>query len=454
MHDFIVRVFAKSAVGQKDRYLGTAFLIDDCYLLTNRHVIKDFAAKDLYLSDGPWVDHNHVQAIINHDDIDVALLRLKLSNSQATAYLRLHPVKDLKGKEVTIPGFKSESESSILEHTVSGELSQFSTWALQGKDHHGKSGSPVIYNNAIVGIFYARSDPDNPKQDNHESYIFPYAAFKAFVETHVPPKPQAKIDYAALKTEHRVALVDREAQWDWHIEAHLTSNPAKKNFAFVVAGIKQEWPESLKFRLLMHLELERDTPIRLSYKRGSVHEWEEHLWAGLMEHFYISPLKQESRPSTKQQLTEELLTAPNPMLFYWHLKPECSTDLDFIKTVIEYWEGLELTQAKSQHCLLIIYGIKEKGWGIAAYYREWQVEQWRKKLAKKLAAKAYTHVVAPKLEVITKEHVTHWSRTIGLEVYEEIIIDEAMDTIKAEKIPYLKLRNLYVKEMLRLKQEK
>lgn len=454
MHDFIVRVFAKSAVGQKDRYLGTAFLIDDCYLLTNRHVIKDFAAKDLYLSDGPWVDHNHVQAIINHDDIDVALLRLKLPNSQATAYLPLRPVKDLKGKEVTIPGFKSESESSTLDHTVSGELSQYSTWALQGKDHHGKSGSPVIYNNGIVGIFYARSDPDNPKQDNHESYIYPYAAFKAFVETYVPPKPQAKIDYAALHPEQRIARVDREAQWDWHIEAHLTSNPAKKNFAFVVAGIKQEWPESLKYRLLMHLELERDTPIRLSHQRGSVQQWQEHLWVRLMDHFSISPLEAQSRPSTKQQLIDLLTDSLNPMLFYWHLDPKSSADLDFIKTVIESWEGLQLTQAKRPHCLLIIYGIKEKGWGIAAYYREWQVEQWRKKLAKKLAATANSHVVVPKLAAITKEHVTHWSRTMGFEEAELTKIDEAMDNIKAEKIPHLTLRNLYFKEILKSKQAK
>ncbi|MEI8209627.1 MAG: serine protease, partial [Methylococcales bacterium] len=420
MSELIVRVFAKNPNPEKkDVFLGTAFLINDQFLLTARHVIERYrdGFKDdkqlLYLTNGPFNGHVYLNEIIPHDNdaIDVALLRLRLSNSKPTNYLPLAQVKGLKGKKVTIPGFKNtENDSSDFEHSISSEMSEYHTLALQNKDQHGKSGSPVILNNEIVGIFYARSDHPNPLKDVNETYIHPYEVFKEFVESQVEYKIRLKnsheshrsLDFKSLDPDMQVALVDREDQWHKHIEVQIR-NETKKLFTFVVAGVKEEWPESILFRFRMHYGLKREKQINLAHQAGSFQDWEDHFWAILLEH--ITSVRIEEI-TTREQLVDELINSNTPSLYYWFLGKEASSDLDFIHAVIHNWEALDLSNAKRQHCLLIVYGIKEKGRSLIPFIgkrSDHLVESWRLNIATKLAASNRLKIVTSKLKTPDKE---------------------------------------------------
>lgn len=379
-------------------------------------------------------------------------MRLALSNSKPTIYLPLTQVKGLKGKKVTIPGFKNaENDSSDFEHRVSSEMSEYSTLALQNKDQHGKSGSPVILNNEIVGIFYARSDHPNPLKDNNETYIHPYEVFKQFVEAKIRLKknhePRLPLDYQSLEPDMRVALVDRNEQWDNHILGQISKNKTKKIFTFVVAGVKEEWPESFLFRFRIHYGLKKENPILFEHQEGPFHDWEDIFWERLLEQITSD---RSDNTSIKQQLINELIISNTPLLYYWYLGKESSNDLDFIHSVIVNWEALDLSNAKCQHCLLIVYGSKEKGNGLISFIRallnkrgDHLVEAWRLNIATKLEASNRLKIVTSKLKTPDKEDITVWSRTYIEDTKEHSKIDRAIKKIKAEKIPHLTLKEIY-----------
>jgi len=461
MSELIVRVFAKNTDPEKkDIFLGTAFLLNDQYLLTARHVIEAYRVNFknnmqlLYLENGPWNGKVYLNGIFVHDDekIDVALLLLALSNSKPTKYLPLSKVKGLKGKKVSIPGFKnSDDDSSDFEHQVSSEMSEYFTLALQNKDQHGKSGSPVILNNEIVGIFYARSDHPNPLKDVNETYIHPCEVFKQFVQDKIKLNEKlerrTKLDYQSLEPDMRVALVDRNEQWENHILGHITKNKAKKLFTFVVAGIKEEWPESILYRFLIHYGLKKELPIHFEHQEGSFQDWEDIFWSRLLDQITTDRSHNES---TKQQLINELIISNTPLLYYWYLGKKPSNDLDFIHTVIVNWESLDLSEAKCQHCLLIVYGSKEKGNGFIPAIRalmhkrgDHLVEAWRLSLAAKLEASNRLKIVTSKLKTPDKEDITVWSRTYIEDSNERSKIDKAMRKIKVENVPHLSLKEIY-----------
>lgn len=460
MTELIVRLFAKNPDPEKkDKFLGTAFLINDHYLLTARHVIEAYREEFnhdkelLYLTNGPWNGHVSIIDIFPHDidSIDVALLRLKLSNSKPTIYLPLTRVKGLKGQKVTIPGFKdAENDSSDFEHRISSEMSEYSTLALQNKDQHGKSGSPVILNNEIVGIFYARSDHPNPLKDENETYIHPYEVFKQFVETKIKleenHESRHQFDYQSLEPDMRVALVDRIEQWENHIYGQISKNKAKKLFTFVVAGVKEEWPESLLYRFRLHYGLKNENPIHFEHQEGSFEDWEDIFWGRLLDQITKERLDDIS---IKQQLINELTISNTPLLYYWYLGKKPSKDLDFIHTTIINWEALDLSKAKCQHCLVIVYGMKEKDKGLISVIRvligksgDQLVEKWRLNLEAKLAASEQLKIVTPKLKTPDKEDINVWSR-IYIDNKERSKIDKAMEKIKKAEIPHLSLKEIY-----------
>ncbi len=464
--DLIVRVFARSAEGEQYNYRGTAFLVNDRYLLTVRHVIEPFREgfeKDpdrIVLKNGPWDGNQYLaEAPIPHpnEKIDIALVRLRMPNSIAMEYWPLVENNELIGRTVKIAGFDDEKvSSSAPPFFVLGELNQYWTVSLQEKIQHGKSGGPVIFNEQIVGILCARTDAPEPQKDQNQTFIYPYGVFEKFLSDQgveiagvkSKPKPPLK----KLHPDERVALIDRRPQWEGHIERRITTEKDRKTFAFVVAGVKEEWPESLKLRLRIHLQGANASPITLRQFPGPAENWEHDFWTGLLAHFPMADFTESSEAAAlKSKLTRELCASPTPLLFYCYLDPVTSRQLNFIRDIARAWESLQLADSKLQHFLLLVYGTVEKGQGLASYVRalagirgDRKVNKWRRELAKQLA-ESHLGVVAPELDSPTREEIIHWSRTVLDNSEEQTLFDDALDKIKAKKIPHLTLMTTYIK---------
>lgn len=365
----IVRVFAKTTKGEK--YCGTAFLINKHYLLTARHVIEpfreDFATnKDrIVLRNGPWDGDQYLaEAPIPHDNpaIDIALLRLRMPNPIKMEYWRFMECDDLSEKPVRIAGFDNERDASTAPSFESlGNISQFYTVTLQNKGQHGKSGGPVFIDDRIVGILYARTDAPVLGNDQNQTFIYPYCVFKEFLSNHelvaADHRKNSQSGFEFRHPDECVALIDREDQWDMHIEHRIKTEKDRKTFAFVVAGVTEEWPESLELRLRRYLQIRKPCTVNLR-KLPKAGDWEKEFWVNLLA-LLVKP-DSGGDFDVKSKLREVLSEEPTPVLFYWYLPPKISSRLGIIRDITKAWESLDLPESKQQHFLLIVYGTRCK----------------------------------------------------------------------------------------------
>jgi TIR domain len=266
----------------------------------------------------------------------------------------------------------------------------------------------------------------------------------------IKPHP---ITLKSFHPDERISFIDRTVQWDNHIERRIKSDKTRKTLAFVIAGIKEEWPEALQYRLRIHLNIKKEISItRLEHHDGNAAHWENSFWSSLLESFPDSHLQKESgMQQIKAQLVSTLSASPAPLFFSCLLDPYISKHLDFVRFIAQRWESLELTDSKHQHFLLIVYSIEEKGNGwwpnlkyIVRHRGDQKVEKWRKKLAVKMSEKHIANIVVPKMNSPTRQDVNYWSKTM-LNDDEQTKFDEALARIKGSKIPLLTLKNTYKK---------
>ena len=244
-----------------------------------------------------------------------------------------------------------------------------------------------------------------------------------------------------LPPETRVALINRTKQWNEHIMQRIKAERQRKNFAFVVAGVKEEWPESLKHRLVLHLDPVKLSPLSLDSTFGKANDWKHDFQLQLLKYF-LQDIEDESDFNVlQQQLISQLSQSNTPLFFYCLLRPDVSKNQNYIQTIISYWESLDLTHSQNQHVLLIVYGIKEKGF---LSFGSRQVEKWRKALLEKLCKNQNTNIVLPSLKSPSREEVNYWISD-NLKDKERIDFDEAFGKIRGKRVPHLKLMETYIK---------
>lgn len=462
--NLIVRVFARRATDGAYQYQGTAFLINDRYLLTARHVIEPFRVRfqrdqdQIVLKNGPFDGNQFLaEAPIPHPDqrIDIALLKLRIPNYRPVQYWPLVERADLIDATVQIAGFDDESLSSTAPgFQVLGEISQFSTLALQKKVEHGKSGGPVFIKQEIVGILHSRTDAPAPALDSNQSFIYPYCAFRDFLAEHrisvarFGTKPQIALEH--LRADERVAQIDREAQWDRCIDYRIHTEKARKNFAFVVAGVSEEWPGSLTLRLQTRLQTKNACALHLSGSFARSGDWEREFWTELLAQFPCSNVSEESELSAiKSALRTELANSPSSLVFNCNLHPKLSSQLNLIRDIALAWEGLDLRGSSWPHFLILVHGTVSKGSGLFAGLKalgrmrgDHQVQRWGRKLGRKLG-KDGTRIMTPELQSIHKDEIIHWSNTALQDPFEQTQFQDALGSLKARKIPHLTIRFLY-----------
>ncbi len=446
----VVRVFVKTE--GREQFRGTAFLINDEYLLTARHVIEPFWKSfeqnpdQIRLKNGPWDSTQFLaQAPIPHDNpkIDIALLRLRIpTKALPRPYPRLEDSMLDAGKSVDIAGFENEdAASSVSTFEVLAELNQYYSYALQNKGQHGKSGSPVILDDKIIGIFYARTDAPDSRHDQNESFIYPFSVFKDFLKKQgaipEPPKQSEKPD---LSPEMRAALINRSKQWHGHIKQRMRREKDRKNFAFVVAAVREEWPESLKYRLSLHLEQPKHSPLDLYPASKSAEDWKSNFQQELLKHFPLGYMDDEADfEHLEKRLVEQLSSSDTPLFYYCLLRPEVSKNHAYVQTIVSYWESLKLTRSEKQHVLLMIHGTKGKGF---LSFGKREVEKWHKKLLKCLDKDA--EMVVPVMVSPSREEVYHWISEELQDALEQSKFEKALKNLKGKRIPHLTLKETYI----------
>jgi hypothetical protein len=472
----VVRVFVRE--GNIEKFRGTAFLINDEYLLTAKHVIKDFLQNydQICLKNGP-VDGTLflVEPAIPHPNLDIALLRLKMPIDGET--IEYYPLQNatLTGQSVFIAGFENEhAPSSASSFEVLEKLNQYSAYVLQNKSQHGKSGSPVIFQNKIVGIFFARSDANDPRQDQNQSLIYPFSVFEDFLNDKGVNLPRPDTESGSLHPVSdskgevltpsvRVAQINRQSQWNDHIEQRLKKNETRKIFAFVVAGVNQEWPQAFQFRFCHHLKLKPEprnysiTPTLREWNRDS---WKQIFWHSFLECLPIKDLQEtDLEDQLKVRLQIELSRYPSSLFFSYDLDDDMVKDknLDFIQYIVKSWESLELSSSSCQHVLLIVYGDEETDnvgfWSKlkSIFKREKQGEQkvkkWRENLAKRLGESSKPdsqnpRIVLPILEPIRRAHINEWKE--DLPIMQQVAFEKYLTSTKNSHISHRTLRNEYL----------
>jgi hypothetical protein len=255
-------------------------------------------------------------------------------------------------------------------------------------------------------------------------------------------EPSPSVQAPVLAPEARVALINRAEQWDKHIKQRLKTEKNRKNFAFVVAAVKEEWPESLKHRLALHLRVAKPYSLNLDSPVGNPDDWKHHFQRELLKYFSLPDLPDETDyKRTKQCLLEQLAHSDTSVFFYCLLKPDMTAYQAYLQTLVSCWESLDLTHAKKQHVLLIIYGTKEKGF---LNFGERKVEKWRKTLLAQLSKKNHLDVVVPTLLPPSREDVNYWINKELHDSLEQTQFEKAFESMKGERIPHLKLKQTYI----------
>lgn len=457
VEQILVRVLVSKGKNQED-FLGSAFILDAQFVLTARHVVENINNTNfssIILRNGPWSGDRHLdREPIRHPRLDMALLKLRAPNNKVIKYGELLEKHDLQDEDVTVHGFIDKyRDAGSSVHRVKRLDDKSKSFELHTKVEHGNSGGPVIFDQHIVGIIYARSDPANsdPRYDANKSFIFPVSVFKQFllengvqISNSRSENNTVSIDYANLPIEIYPAFINRIEEWR-QIQNRIEAEKDRKAFAFVVAGVMDEWPEALEIRLKTFLNV-KSWPLRFNSQTENFEKWEDELWARLLEKFQEN-LNRENL-ALKIKLLRELNDSTKPCLYYWLLEPENSQNLDLIKTVIENWESLELNRSKYQHCLLIVHALKKRSNGMFSFYHKIRgkcgdslVREWRQALTRKLTNNP--NVVLPLLESPTIDDAIHWSNNIQ-DNYLQTEMLEFIRNIKTEKIPHFELKRKYI----------
>jgi len=238
----IVRIWHYSFGGKK--FLGTGSLIAPGYVLTAKHVLQN--TKKIYFSNleiiltsdtGAFEDggERRIEAFnrqaLMHPEMDVIVLPLVTLEPGATP-ITLASRDDLKKLElptVTIAGFSQPNGNlEAPEIKITGFLGKQNTYVAHTAIAKGFSGGPVLFEQKLIGIAYAKDDA--------HTYITPLHSFYDFIEGYV----ETNNNYIHLRTITPLELTELKK-----IVQHFRISNEKALFYFskVVPDSIQKPPE-------------------------------------------------------------------------------------------------------------------------------------------------------------------------------------------------------------------
>ena len=201
----VIRVWAN----EPPQFQGSAFLIAPGCAITAKHVVAHLPYESVYLTGPPWSGQRKLaQAPLLHPHRDVALLKLAQADAQDWISLAANTVTLQPGQTVMVAGYSTpEQDLERLSLAISSYDGQTNALVLHTFIGRGISGGPVLLDEQLVGLLYARDT------DHNRSYIIPLAAFRDFIHEEAarvePNQPDSKIhpnpfnDQGCIEDRHR-----------------------------------------------------------------------------------------------------------------------------------------------------------------------------------------------------------------------------------------------------------
>ena len=175
--DAVVRVY-DGPPHSGGTYRGCAFVIGRFSLVTCCHVIDDIDPDNIFLEGGAWEGGGIRKAdeVANHDDRDVAVIRVNKPVSQDSVLL----LAELIGNDLTIGTELNLLGCTAGDRSIQSQLviitaydGQHNLEIVNPTVQEGMSGGPALLEGQVVGITQAKEDAN--------TLIIPIAAFYDFV---------------------------------------------------------------------------------------------------------------------------------------------------------------------------------------------------------------------------------------------------------------------------------
>ena len=239
-----------------------------------------------------------------------------------------------------------------------------------------------------------------------------------------PNYPSIKLLSSIENPLYAIGDLDRTIEWDDHIQPLLdqfevqqppvneaNQNDAKekisnKTCAIILAGVNEEWPETLEYRLRLKKNIPEQRVIRIRPGKLSEDSEKNHkmltkeMWDRLVGS-KLSPaanfISNNQNMTEKEKLTEFLKTQDS-YIFVWRLAPKSEHfNVEKLTQLISHWHQLSLNENSSVHYLLLLYDQVRAGFFNQG---EKKVTDWLKQVSEKLPSISHPPMKSPEWEDI------------------------------------------------------
>jgi hypothetical protein len=169
---------------RKDRFLGSAFLVQSETLLTCQHVIDEAKEAQIFVSGPAWTGPQRIVRVIKHPSRDIALVKTASSLDCLADPLRLiyYYENSLTNSPISIAGYLSATggiETPELKlKSFDGILNTLILHTYIGK---GISGGPALLAGKAFGVVQARDT------DTSRTYVIPLSTIQDFLKENAIP---------------------------------------------------------------------------------------------------------------------------------------------------------------------------------------------------------------------------------------------------------------------------
>jgi TIR domain len=227
------------------------------------------------------------------------------------------------------------------------------------------------------------------------------------------PRQPPDNDPTTLSPDIVAAWINRKQQWEKHIiERIKTKDNPEKSLAFIISGVKEEWPEGLILRIKCYFRIppKRHTELQPNFSGKFKGRREYGLWFSILEKILPHKIDIENLELNRLEdtLVRELSNSPESNCFFWTIDKGAKEQLncDFLKFLAERWETLALKDAAKAHYLIIIYGYEPMKWHRGGKRK---ITSWHRNMKKNLDERDDNpKMLVPALTPATKADLDEW----------------------------------------------
>lgn len=201
-------------------------------------------------------------------------------------------------------------------------------------------------------------------------------------------QPKEKIPHKQLNPSYKLGQIDREDHFE-HLANHIPLEYCLRKgqtMGFVVHGPGQEWPESLRYKLV-HLIWERTQAAKKTYPDDFLNQSQEvnlsqpeaFLWRLLGKELDIMETE-------RKRILSKLQSAQVNYIFVRKMTPREVKQTSFLVELLVAWQAIKLKTSTPSHFLMLI---------CETDYLEESEDNWRQRISTQLEARSLANALLP-----------------------------------------------------------